>query len=55
MVLDFTVQAYAVLAAYILLYIAGGVTLYYTVRGVIRTLKSISRGALPEGRTYQGA
>ena len=55
MFLDFTVQAYTALAVYILLYLAGGVALYFTVRGIVHALKSISRGSVPEGRAYQGS
>ncbi len=55
MLLDLTIQAYIVLTVYILLYLAGGIAMYFTVRGIVHALKAISRGSLPEKRVYQEA
>ncbi len=55
MLLDLTIQAYTVLSVYILLYLAGGIAMYFTVRGIVHALKEISSGSVPEKRVYREA
>ena len=55
MVFDFTIQAYTLLAVYILLYLAVGVVLFFTIKSAVSGLKSWFKGSLKEGAPYQGA
>jgi len=55
MVLDFTIQAYTILAVYLLISLAVGFALYFTIKSTILSLRSLFKGSLKEGTPYQEA
>ena len=55
MAFDFTIAAYTLLAVYILLYVAVGAALFFTIKSTVLGLKSLFRGSLKENAPYEGA